>query len=67
MQDWSRDTLSFQFNATVARRDAKVLSLNLHAGARQARGRHQQVHRPEDERRGDEQFGGGGHRAPSTI
>ncbi len=37
MQDWSRDTLSFQFNATVARRDSKVLSLNLHAGARQAR------------------------------
>ncbi len=37
IQDWSRQTLSFQFNATVARRDAKVLSLNLHAGARQAR------------------------------
>ncbi len=37
MQDWSRDTLSFQFNATVARRDARVLSLNLHTGARQAR------------------------------
>ena len=37
MQDWSRDTLSFQFNATVAKRDAQVLSLNLHAGARQAR------------------------------
>jgi Fe-S cluster assembly protein SufD len=37
MQDWSRETLSFQFNATVARRDAKVLSINLHAGARQAR------------------------------
>ena len=37
MQDWSRETLSFQFNATVARRDSKVLSLNLHAGARQAR------------------------------
>ena len=37
MQDWSRETLSFQFNATVARRDAKVLSLNIHAGARQAR------------------------------
>src|SRR3954469_9705477 len=37
MQDWSRQTLSFQFNATVARRDAKILSLNLHAGARQAR------------------------------
>ncbi|MDI1336525.1 MAG: Fe-S cluster assembly protein SufD [Lacunisphaera sp.] len=37
MQDWSRETLSFQFNATVAKRDAKVLALNLHAGARQAR------------------------------
>ncbi len=37
MQDWSRDTLSFQFNATVAKRDAKVLSLNVHLGARQAR------------------------------
>jgi Fe-S cluster assembly protein SufD len=37
MQDWTRETLSFQFNATVARRDAKVLSVNLHAGARQAR------------------------------
>jgi Fe-S cluster assembly protein SufD len=37
MQDWSRETLSFQFNATVARRDARVLALNLHAGARQAR------------------------------
>lgn len=37
MQDWSRQALSFQFNATVARRDARVLSLNLHAGARQAR------------------------------
>jgi len=37
LQDWNRDTLSFQFNATVVKRDAKVLSLNLHAGARQAR------------------------------
>jgi Fe-S cluster assembly protein SufD len=37
MQDWSHSSLSFQFNATVARRDAKVLSLNLHAGGRQAR------------------------------
>jgi Fe-S cluster assembly protein SufD len=37
MQDWSREALSLQFNATVARRDARVLSLNLHAGARQAR------------------------------
>jgi Fe-S cluster assembly protein SufD len=37
MQDWSREALSLQFNATVARRDARVLSLNLHSGARQAR------------------------------
>jgi len=37
MQDWSRDTLSFQFNATVARRDARVLSMNLHSGGRQSR------------------------------
>ena len=37
MQDWSRETLSFQFNAMIARRDSKVLSVNLHAGARQAR------------------------------
>ncbi len=37
LQDWSRDTLSFQFNATVARRDAKVVSLNVHLGAKQAR------------------------------
>jgi len=36
-QEWSRATLSFQFNATVARRDARVVSVNLHAGARQAR------------------------------
>ena len=37
MQDWSRESLSFQFNATVVRRDARVLSVNLHSGARQAR------------------------------
>jgi Fe-S cluster assembly protein SufD len=37
MQDWSREALSWQANATVVRRDARVLSLNLHAGARQAR------------------------------
>lgn len=37
LQEWSRATLSFQFNATVARRDARVLALNLHVGARQAR------------------------------
>ena len=36
-QDWSRDTLSFQLNSTVVRRDARVQSLNLHLGARQAR------------------------------
>ena len=36
-QNWSRDTLSFQFNSTVVRRDACVQSLNLHLGARQAR------------------------------
>ena len=36
-QNWSRDTLSFQFNSTVVRRDARVRSLNLHLGARQAR------------------------------
>ena len=36
-QNWSRDTLSFQFNSTVVRRDARVQSLNVHLGARQAR------------------------------
>jgi len=36
-QHWSRSTLSFQFNSTVVRRDARVQSLNLHLGARQAR------------------------------
>ena len=37
MQDWSRESLSFQFNATLVRRDARVLSVNLHSGARRAR------------------------------
>ena len=37
MQNWSRQTLSFQFSATVARRDARVLSIHLHAGGRQSR------------------------------
>src|SRR4029079_3353369 len=37
MQDWHRDTLSFQFNAITAKRDARVTSLNLHLGARHAR------------------------------
>jgi len=36
-QAWSADTLSFQFNSTVVRRDARVKSLNLHLGGRQAR------------------------------
>ena len=36
-QNWSRETLSFQLNSTVVRRDARVQSLNLHLGARQAR------------------------------
>ncbi|MBI5767625.1 MAG: Fe-S cluster assembly protein SufD [Verrucomicrobia bacterium] len=36
-QDWSESTLSFQLNSTVVRRDARVQSLNLHLGARQAR------------------------------
>jgi Fe-S cluster assembly protein SufD len=36
-QNWSRETLSFQFNSTIARRDARVQSLNLHLGGRQAR------------------------------
>jgi Fe-S cluster assembly protein SufD len=36
-QRWSRSALSFQFNSTVVRRDARVQSLNLHLGARQAR------------------------------
>ncbi len=37
LQDWNRSALSFQLNATVARRDARVLSITLHTGARQAR------------------------------
>ena len=36
-QNWSRDTLAFQLNSTVVERDARVLSLNLHLGGRQAR------------------------------
>lgn len=36
-QVWSRTTQSFQFNSTVVRRDARVQSLNLHVGGRQAR------------------------------
>lgn len=36
-QSWSRETHSFQFNSTVVRRDARVQSLNVHLGGRQAR------------------------------
>ena len=36
-QCWSQETLSLQFNSTVVRRDARVQSLNLHLGAKQAR------------------------------
>ena len=36
-QDWSRGTLAFQLNSTVVQRDARVLSLNVHLGGRQAR------------------------------
>jgi len=36
-QRWSLDTLSFQLNSTIVRRDARVQSLNLHLGGRQAR------------------------------
>jgi Fe-S cluster assembly protein SufD len=37
MQNWSREALSFQLNSTVVRRDARVQSVNVHLGARQAR------------------------------
>ena len=36
-QNWSREARSYQFNSTVVRRDARVQSLNLHLGGRQAR------------------------------
>jgi Fe-S cluster assembly protein SufD len=36
-QTWSREALTFQSNSTVARRDARVVSLNLHLGGRQSR------------------------------
>jgi Fe-S cluster assembly protein SufD len=36
-QNWSRDTLAIQTNSITAQRDAKVLSLNVHLGGRQAR------------------------------
>jgi Fe-S cluster assembly protein SufD len=36
-QCWSMVSLSLQFNSTVVRRDARVQSLNLHLGAKQAR------------------------------
>ncbi|MBP7142132.1 MAG: Fe-S cluster assembly protein SufD [Opitutaceae bacterium] len=36
-QLWSNRTLSFQLNSTLVRRDARVQSLNLHLGGKQAR------------------------------
>lgn len=36
-QSWSTQTLAFQTNSITAQRDARVLSLNLHLGGRQAR------------------------------
>jgi Fe-S cluster assembly protein SufD len=36
-QCWSLEALSFQFNSTIVRRDARVQSLNVHLGGRQAR------------------------------
>jgi Fe-S cluster assembly protein SufD len=36
-QCWSHEALSLQFNSTVVRRDARVQSLNLHLGGKQAR------------------------------
>jgi FeS assembly protein SufD len=36
-QLWSRETLAFQVNSIAAERDARVISLNLHLGGRQAR------------------------------
>jgi len=37
VQDWSRETLSLQLNASIARRDARIQSLNIHLGGRQSR------------------------------
>jgi Fe-S cluster assembly protein SufD len=37
VQEWSPEALSLQFNSTVVRRDARVQSLNVHLGGRQAR------------------------------
>ena len=37
VQDWSRETLAFQLNSTVVQRDARILSLTVHLGGRQAR------------------------------
>ncbi len=36
-QCWSHEALSLQFNSTIVRRDARVQSLNLHLGGKQAR------------------------------
>ncbi|HTQ30036.1 MAG TPA: Fe-S cluster assembly protein SufD [Opitutaceae bacterium] len=36
-QNWSRDALAFQSNSIAVQRDARVVSLNVHLGGRQAR------------------------------
>lgn len=36
-QNWTRNTLAVQTNSIVAQRDARVVSLNLHLGGKQAR------------------------------
>jgi len=36
-QNWSKETLAIQLNSTVAQRDARVVSLNVHLGGRQVR------------------------------
>ncbi|HEY3757067.1 MAG TPA: Fe-S cluster assembly protein SufD [Opitutaceae bacterium] len=37
VQNWAPSALSFQLNSTLARRDTRVQSLNLHLGGRQSR------------------------------
>ena len=36
-QNWSQETLAFQTNSIVAQREARVMSLNVHLGGKQAR------------------------------
>ena len=37
VQNWTRETLAFQFNSKIVRRDAHAQSVSLHLGGRQAR------------------------------